>query len=143
MSNKGYKVQPLPRVPRHDIVQVCLLFINQSLILLYLLNNNNNKIWILLYFCVGCTTWKPWEATCFLWSCAKKLACELLYEADCGCDSWLCVRGDLCWRDVYWWEYEWAFVWRAVKRAVLCVLSGSYFIFFNIIFRNWKSNFYV
>lgn len=27
MASEGYKVQPLPRVPRHDTVQVCLLVV--------------------------------------------------------------------------------------------------------------------
>lgn len=27
MASRGYKVQPLPRVPRHDTVQVCIFSI--------------------------------------------------------------------------------------------------------------------
>lgn len=28
MASKGYKVQPLPRAPRHDTVQVCCIFLS-------------------------------------------------------------------------------------------------------------------
>lgn len=88
MASKGYKVQPLPRVPRCDTVQVfSLILFNFTSI-----NKNTSKV-IFDSFFLGCTTWNTGASPCFLRGCSEELPCRFIYQTCCGYNSWICIRG--------------------------------------------------
>lgn len=38
--------------------------------------------------------------------------------------TWTDSLGDICWWNIHWWEYKWAFMWWTSERAICCILSG-------------------
>lgn len=49
-------------------------------------------------------------------------------------ESFCCFSGDLCWWNLHRWEYQWALMWWATKRAICCILPGVCLFLFLVVF---------